>query len=123
MGLKLLTIAFASLIGLLVLDLVRREKLTFKYAFSWLVVSFSAIILAIFNEALFALAKWIGFELPSNFIFFTLISFLIFISLLMTVYLSQQNHRNETMAQKIGILESELNALKKKCDESKEVDL
>jgi hypothetical protein len=38
----------------------------------------------------------------------------VFLSLLLTVFLCQQNSRNDVMAQKIALLEFELNELKKK---------
>jgi hypothetical protein len=94
---------------------VRRRKLTFKYAVGWLFVSGGAIFFAVFYRLLFACAAWLGFELPSNFIFFfTLFCVFVFLSLLLTVFLCQQNNRNDVMAQKIALLEFELNELKKK---------
>ena len=46
---KILTILLSSIIFLLVIELVRKEKLTFKYAFGWLIVSFLAVFLALFD--------------------------------------------------------------------------
>lgn len=59
-------------------------------------------------------AALLGFELPSNFIFFALFCVFVFLSLLLTVFLCQQNSRNDVMAQKIALLEFELKELKKK---------
>ncbi len=114
MSIKLLAIAISSLIFLFVLDLVRRRKLTFKYALAWLFVSGAAVVSAVFHKLLFALAAWLGFELPSNFIFFSLMCAFVVLSLLLTVFLCQQNERNNRMAQKIAILESAIEELKKK---------
>ncbi len=110
------TKTFAGILSILalvtVIELVRREKLTFKYAAGWMMLSVMAIILAFFDNVLFAMARWFGFELTSNFIFFSLLCFFVFLSLLLTTFLCQQNIRNDTMAQKIGILEMEVNQLK-----------
>ncbi len=114
MPIKLLTIVLAVLLLLFVIELVRREKLTFKYAFGWILISIAAIFLAVFDNILTHLAKTLGFELASNFIFFTLLSIFIFLTLVMTIFLCQQNNRNDKMAQKIGALEFELDELKKK---------
>ena len=114
MNIHLVAIAVSVLIFLFVLDLVRRQKLTFKYALAWLSVSGAAIFFALFYKLLFAVAAWLGFELPSNFIFFTLFCAFILLSLLLTVFLCQQNSRNDRMAQKIALLEFELNELKKR---------
>lgn len=112
MPLKLLTIFLALFILFSVIELVRREKLTFKYASGWMFVCVVAVFFAVFDRMLFAASDFFKFELPSNFIFFSLIVSLIFMSLLMTIFLCQQNRRNDKMAQKIGILEFEIDRLK-----------
>jgi len=114
MTIKIITLTFASLIFLLVVELIREEKLTFKYAASWLIVSSLAIFFALFDKILFRIAELIGFELPSNFIFFSLLTVLVFLSLLITLFLCQQSNRNDRIAQKIGILENEIEKLKEK---------
>ena len=111
---KTITITVALGIFVFVLDLVRREKLTFRYAFGWLVVSLGAVFFAAFDRLLFKAAFSLGFELPSNFIFFTLLGVFVILSLLMTIFLCQQHKRNDIMAQRIGILEAELRDLKNK---------
>jgi hypothetical protein len=114
MNIHLLAILLSLLMFCFVVDLVRRHKLTFKYALAWLLVSASGVFFAIFHKFLFQLAAFLGFELPSNFIFFTLFCVFLFLSLVMTVFLCQQNNRNDTMAQKIALLEFELKELKNK---------
>ena len=114
MNIHLLAIVLSSLILVLVVDLVRRHKLTFKYALAWLLVSSAAVFFAIFYKLLFKIASLLGFELPSNFIFFTLFCVFVFLSLVLTVFLCQQNNRNDTMAQKIALLEFDIKQLKKK---------
>ena len=113
MSIQILAIVIAVIIFLFVLDLVRRRRLTFKYALGWLFVSGAAVFFAIFKTLLFNCAVFLGFELPSNFIFFALLCGFVFLSLLLTVFLCQQNERNDAMAQKIAILEFELKELKK----------
>ena len=114
MSIKLLTIILATLIFLIVIELIREEKLTFKYALGWLIVSILALGLTIFDHILFGVAHFFGFQLPSNFIFFTLLAVFVFLSLLLTLFLCQQNSRNDKIAQKLAVLEFELNEFKKK---------
>ena len=114
MAIQCLAIGISVVIFLFVLDLVRRQKLTFKYALAWLFVSGCAIFFAVFKRILFHLSEVLGFELPSNFIFFVLLCTFVFLSLLLTVFLCQQNSRNDRMAQKIALLEFELKELKKR---------
>lgn len=109
---KVLSIFITSSVLLLVIELIRREKLTFKYAFGWIIVSILGVFSVVFDELLFKIASLSGFELPSNFIFFVLMAVFVFLSLIMTIFLCQQNERNDLMAQKIGMLELELKKLK-----------
>ena len=119
MIIKILVLSLSSLILLLVVELIREEKLTFKYAFGWMIVSILAIVFALFDQILFKLAYFLGFELPSNFIFFTLLAVFIFLSLLLTIFLCQENKRNNIIAQKLSILEFEVNEIKKQKEKDK----
>ncbi len=114
MNVRLLSILLALLFFFTVLDLVRREKLTFKYAAGWLGVTFLGIVLAFFDKFLTGFAVRLGFQLTSNFIFFTISCGLIFLSLVLTIFLFQQNSRNDKMAQKIGLLENEIREIQNK---------
>ncbi len=111
---KILSIAISMTILFIVIELIREEKLTFKYALAWICVSLTAIFFTIFDHLLFKMAYGLGFVLPSNFIFFSLLSVLVFVSLLMTIFLCQQNSRNDILAQKIAMLEFEIEELKKR---------
>jgi hypothetical protein len=108
MNVRLLSILLASAFFLIVIDLVRREKLTFKYAAGWLGVTLLGIALAVFDKFLSGFAVKLGFQLTSNFIFFTVSCGLICLSLMLTIFLCQQNNRNDRMAQKIALLENEI---------------
>ena len=114
MNIHAVAIIVSVVIFLFVIDLVRRRRLTFKYAMAWLLVSVGAIFFAVFYHLLYACAAFLCFELPSNFIFFALFCVFVLLSLLLTVFLCQQNIRNDVMAQKIALLEFELRELKKK---------
>ena len=114
---KFLAIGLSCLILVLVIELVRREKLTFKYAAGWLVASCLAIFLTVFDRLLFVLAQGLGFQLTSNFVFFAVLCVFVFLSLLLNIFLYQQDRRNMIMAQKMAGLEYELNELKKRVDQ------
>ena len=117
---KTLAAILSFVMFLVVIELVRREKLTFKYALGWLFLCVLAVFFTFFDRMLLAIARWFGFTLTSNFIFFTLLSFFVFLSLLLTTFLCEQNTRNDVMAQKLGILEMEMTQLKEKIDGKQE---
>jgi hypothetical protein len=116
MTIQWLAIILSIIVFVFVIELVRRERLTFKYAFAWLFFAGLGVLASVFKEQLFTLSRWFGFELPSNFIFFGLLCAFVFLSLLLTVFLCQQNKRNDRMAQTLGLLELELTKLKEKVD-------
>ena len=74
------------------------------------------MVFAIFPGIPYWLAWRLGFELPSNFIFFSLLGMFVFLSLLLTVFLCQQNRRNDRMVQAIGLLDLEVRRLKERVD-------
>jgi len=114
MNVKILTILLASILFVLIIELIRRDKLTFKYALGWLLTSLVAITFAFFDNIVFALANLLGFELPSNFIFFSCLFCLVFLSLLLTIFLCQQNERNDRMIQKLALLENRIIKMEQK---------
>ena len=113
MNARALAFTFLFSIFLFVIELVRRGRLTFKYAAGWLLVAILGMLAVGFDQFLFKVSTWLGFALPSNFIFFGLMCVFIVWGLLLTVFLCQQDNRNHTMAQKTTLLEFEVEQLKK----------
>lgn len=97
----------------LIIELVRREKLTFRYAFGWIFAVLLGVVIVLAEKQLFILASFLGFKLLSNFIFFCCMGISVVLGLLLTVLLCQQSQRNECMAKKIAYLEYEIQKFKK----------
>ncbi len=106
---------FASLtILLFVIELIRRQKMTFKYSTLWLGICATGVFFSINDRLLKKISVILGFELLSNFVFFLLLLFFIFICLLLTLYINEQNNRSDTLAQTVGILEYKMGEFQKK---------
>ncbi len=110
---KTFAIILTGTILLFVLNLIRREKMSFKYAVTWLVSSLLALLFSIKEVWLQAISKGVGFTLPSNFVFFLLLIFVLLFSLLLTLYINEQNNRTENLAQTIAKLDFRLKKLEK----------
>lgn len=108
---KTFAIICALTVLFFVLDLIRRQKMTFKYSLFWLGGSATVILLALNHRIVFRLSEMAGFQLPSNFIFFLMMTFFLLLSLFLTVYINEQNSRAEALTQAVGILEYRLNRL------------
>ena len=111
MNTKRLLVASALAILFFVIELIRRQKMTFKYSLFWLASCLAVLFFAWRDQFLIALSQWAGFVLPSNFIFFLLLVFFILLSLFLTLYVNEENNRSETLAQAIALLEHKLNKL------------
>lgn len=112
MNARILAIFLSLLFLGFIIELVRRERLTFKYAAGWLLVTLAGLVCAVFDQMLYRVAMSLGFQLTSNFVFFVVICGLVFLNVILTIFLCQQNSRADRMAQKIGLLEKELSDFK-----------
>ena len=110
---KTFALVMTSFILILVINLIRRQKMTFKYALAWLASSIFVIVFTVWDQWIRALAAWAGFALTSNFIFFLLMIFVIFFSLLLTIHINEQNSRTESLAQAIAKLDHRLKKIEK----------
>ena len=113
MSTKMVVVVYCVGLFLLLMELIRRDRLTFKYASPWIICLLLGIFFGVFDQFLDRVSAWLGFGLTSNFIFFAVLGGFVFLSLLMTLFLCQQNKRNDRIAQQLGILEHELRELKK----------
>ena len=116
---KTFAIFISFIILLAVIELVRRQKMTFKYSTLWLGICASVAFFSINDRLLKKISVFFGFELLSNFVFFLLLIFFILICLLLTIYANEQNNRSDTLTQTVGILEYQLKELEKQFKETK----
>ncbi|HRK61586.1 MAG TPA: DUF2304 domain-containing protein [Candidatus Omnitrophota bacterium] len=112
MQLKVFVILITLVILGWVIDLIRREKMTFKYSVVWFGGCLLALIFVINQNLLVSVSRFAGFALPSNFIFFLLLVFVMFLSLMLTLYINEQNSRAESLAQAIASLQQQIKVLK-----------
>lgn len=111
---KVFAVTSSLAILFFVIELIRRQKMTFKYSVVWLLTCLLALSLSLLDQPIQTLSKLAGFELPSNFIFFLLMCFVTLLSLLLTVYVNEQNSRSEILAQSVATLEYKIKKLEAK---------
>lgn len=109
---------FALLMSLLifagVVDLIRRQKMTFKYSLTWITASIGVVFFAANEGLLHRLSRLAGFALPSNFVFFMLLIFFVWVCLLLTLYINEQNSRSESLGQSLALLEYKIKKLEQR---------
>ena len=108
MAVKTFAILTSLLIFFFVIELIRRQKTTFKYSLFWIITCTIVLFFTYHDGLLRKISQLAGFELLSNFIFFLLLVFFIVLSLILTIYVNEQNNRSDLLAQSVGMLEYEL---------------
>ncbi len=105
---------FAS-VGLLVLiiELVRRRKLREEYSWLWLLTGVGLLVLAVWYRLLLKITNIIGAVLPISTLFFFGLFFLILISISYSVQISKLNNQVKNLAQKLSILDGDLQEIKR----------
>lgn len=123
---QFVAIALAAGILLLVLELVRRRKLREEYSWLWVVTAIGLIALALDGTLLEHASGWIGAATSTSTLFFGAIVFLLLVALQFSVHLSKLAHRQKALAQRLALLEEEverLRATRDARDASQDVDL
>ena len=101
-----LVVTFA--IFLFVLDLVRRRRLSERYALLWMIAALALLVLSIWTGGLDAIADLMGIQEPANAIF--IIAFAVGFLLLLnfSVVSSRLGEESKVLAQEVARLEQEL---------------
>jgi len=110
---KYFAIFVAVSIFLFVVELIRKQKMTFRYSVFWLSACVFVLLFSIADHLLIPTAHFFGFTLPSNFVFFLVQVFFLFLSLFLTLYINEQNNRTDTLIQQVGILQFRVKQLEK----------
>jgi hypothetical protein len=101
---------------IVVLELVRRRKLTEEYSFLWIVSSLLLLALSVRREILHAVARWLGVYYPPNVLVMLLIVMVFVASLCFSVIVSRQRQQIERLIEETAILSAELRDLRAEAD-------
>jgi hypothetical protein len=105
---QFVAVAVAVAMLVLVLELVRRRKLREEYSWLWVVTALGLIVLALNGDVLVLASRWIGAAASTSTLFFGAIVFLLLVALQFSVHLSKLAQRQKTLAQRLALLEREL---------------
>jgi hypothetical protein len=96
---------------LVVLELVRRRRLTEEYSFLWILSAVALLILSARREMLHAVARWLGVQYPPMILVMVLIVMVFVASLCFSVIVSRQRQQIERLIEETAILSAELRDL------------
>jgi hypothetical protein len=97
------------IIFLLVIELIRRNRLKERYSLLWLVSTVVMLFFSMSRQALHFIARLFGIQYPPSFIFLLAIIFLIIILIHFSTVISELTDRNKTLAQDIALLKDAIN--------------
>jgi hypothetical protein len=115
---RLQVVAIFGAIGLLllVLELVRRRALMERYALLWLFSSVVILGLAVWTDALNAIARQMGIVSAPNALFFVAVAFILLLLLHFSAAMSRLTDQSKVLAQRQAILEHRLTEAERRAD-------
>ena len=93
---------------LLVIDLVRRRKLTEEYSFIWLLCAAALLVLSLWRDILHVTARWLGVYYPPAVLLLVLIFFVFVASLYFSVVISGQRRQIEHLVEELALLDQRM---------------
>jgi len=100
-----LAIALTSGLLLLVFELVRRKRLSERYAILWLLAAVTLFVLAVWKGLLTSLASDVGISYPPSLLFVVAIGLIAMILLNFSLAVSRLSDQNKILAQRLGLLQ------------------
>jgi hypothetical protein len=101
------SLAIAVTFGLLVLvfELVRRKRLSERYAILWLLAATTLFVLAAWKGLLTSLSSDVGISYPPSALFAVAIGLIAMILLHFSLAVSRLSDQNKVLAQRLGLLQ------------------
>jgi hypothetical protein len=100
-----LAIAVTLALLLLVFELVRRKRLSERYAILWLLAATTLFVLAAWKGLLTTLSNDVGISYPPSALFAVAIALIAMILLHFSLAVSRLSDQNKVLAQRLGLLQ------------------
>jgi hypothetical protein len=92
---------------MLILELVRRKRLSERYAILWLIAAVILFVLAVWKGLLTSLSHDVGIYYPPSALFAVAIGLIIMILLHFSLVISRLSDQNKILAQRLGLLQQQ----------------
>lgn len=103
-SLKIVSISFILLLIIMILHLLKKDKIIIKYSIAWLIPCIILLFFTIIPGFLSWTTKILGFQTASNMIIAMLIALLMMISIVLTVIVSNQKNQIRVLIQEVSLL-------------------
>jgi hypothetical protein len=105
-------VAFSTLLLGLVLELVRRRRLTEEHSLIWVIGALALLALSSWRNVLDVLAPAIGVHYPPALLLLALTGFVLLVSLYFSVVISRQRRDIERLLEEIALLGTDVRQLR-----------
>lgn len=107
-GLRTSVIIAVFLLIIVILNLIRKNRLNMKYALLWIILSAVLLLTALIPGLLDSLASFLGFEVTSNMVFFIAIFVVLIILLSLSMIVSEQSRKITLLIQELSLVKKQL---------------
>ena len=97
----------ASIIVVLLFEMLRRQRLREKHALIWMLVASGTVVLAVFPSVLTWVADLVGVQVPSNLLFFVASMLLLLLTIQHSYEIGRLEDRTRTLAEEVALLRLE----------------
>ena len=106
--LRILILLICAAILLYFVDMIRKDKITLKYALPWLISLMGVMLLAVFPGFINWVAQLLGVATPVNAIFFIVILMMLMFIFLISLISSRNTQRVIRLVQEVALLKKAL---------------
>lgn len=104
LNLRFLLFIFSFISFIIIFVLLKKEKIPVKYSLVWFLSSLVLLVLSLFPYSLHELAEFVGFKTTSNFVIAIILVLLLFITMILTIIISNQNKKITLLIQEVSML-------------------
>lgn len=112
-NLRICLIFFSIILGLIILVLVSKRKLPIKYSLFWLFAAIIIFLVGLVPNFINIFTSLIGFQTTASLIVGVMLVIVLFITLLLTLIISEQKQRIKLLIQEISLLKEKVNNIEK----------
>jgi hypothetical protein len=109
---QLVAIVVSAALLAIVIELVRRRRLTEDYSFIWIVCAAALLALSLWRNLLDLAAFALGVHYPPAVLLLVLTFFVVIVSLYFSVVVSRQRQQIEDLVEEIALLDADVRALR-----------
>jgi hypothetical protein len=110
--LQIAAVSFSLLLLGLVVELVRRRRLTEEHSVIWTAGAAALLLLSLWRDVLHVAARVIGIHYPPALLLLALIGFVFLVSLYFSVVISRQRQEIERLIEEVALLDAHVRAVR-----------